>query len=87
MAAEETIFLDEIPDLPLSMQGKLASYFGIVPRVSNSNETQRSDRITKRGCKIGEKDEKSYDEYFTDSNPPFTLFLHSTSKQECGDCR
>ena len=26
--------------------GKLASYFGIVPRVSNSNETQRSGRIT-----------------------------------------
>lgn len=34
-------------------QGKLASYFGIVPRVANSNETQRSGRITKRGSKLG----------------------------------
>jgi len=34
-------------------EGKLASYFGIVPRVSNSNETQRSGRITKQGCKQG----------------------------------
>jgi transposase len=33
--------------------GKLAAYFGIVPRVSNSNETQRSGRITKRGSKLG----------------------------------
>ena len=30
-------------------EGKLAAYFGIVPRVSNSNETERSGRITKRG--------------------------------------
>lgn len=34
-------------------EGKLASYFGIVPRVSNSNETERSGRITKRGNKLG----------------------------------
>lgn len=34
-------------------EGKLAAYFGIVPRVSNSNETQHSGRITKRGSKIG----------------------------------
>ena len=34
-------------------EGKLASYFGIVPRVSNSNETERSGRITKRGTKLG----------------------------------
>jgi transposase len=34
-------------------EGKLASYFGIVPRVSNSNETHRSGRITKRGSKLG----------------------------------
>jgi len=34
-------------------EGKLAAYFGIVPRVSNSNETQHSGRITKRGCKLG----------------------------------
>ncbi len=33
--------------------GKLASYFGIVPRVSNSNEVTRSGRITKRGSKLG----------------------------------
>lgn len=33
--------------------GKLAAYFGIVPRVSNSNETERSGRITKRGSKLG----------------------------------
>ena len=34
-------------------EGKLAAYFGIVPRVNNSNETERSGRITKRGCKLG----------------------------------
>jgi transposase len=34
-------------------EGKLAAYFGIVPRVSNSNETQHSGRITKQGCKLG----------------------------------
>jgi len=34
-------------------EGKLASYFGIVPRVNNSNETYRSGRITKRGSKVG----------------------------------
>ena len=34
-------------------EGKLAAYFGIVPRVSNSNETNRSGRITKRGNKLG----------------------------------
>lgn len=34
-------------------EGKLASYFGIVPRVCNSNETERSGRITKRGSKLG----------------------------------
>jgi len=34
-------------------EGKLASYFGIVPRVNNSNETQHSGRITKRGAKLG----------------------------------
>ncbi|AXH29630.1 hypothetical protein CGC45_03055 [Francisella opportunistica] len=31
---------------------KLASYFGIVPRVSNSNETEKTGRITKRGNKL-----------------------------------
>jgi transposase len=34
-------------------EGKLAAYFGIVPRVSNSNETERSGRITKQGSKLG----------------------------------
>jgi transposase len=34
-------------------EGKLAAYFGIVPRVQNSNETERSGRITKRGNKLG----------------------------------
>jgi transposase len=32
---------------------KLASYFGIVPRVANSNETVKTGRITKRGSKTG----------------------------------
>jgi transposase len=34
-------------------EGKLAAYFGIVPRVSNSNETEHIGRITKRGTKLG----------------------------------
>ena len=34
-------------------EGKLAAYFGIVPRVQNSNETERAGRITKRGSKLG----------------------------------
>ena len=34
-------------------EGKLAAYFGIVPRVSSSNETEHSGRITKRGTKLG----------------------------------
>ncbi len=34
-------------------EGKLAAYFGIAPRVQNSNETERSGRITKRGTKLG----------------------------------
>lgn len=32
---------------------KLASYFGIVPKVANSNETVKTGRITKRGNKTG----------------------------------
>lgn len=32
---------------------KLAAYFGLVPRVSNSNERERSGRITKSGSKLG----------------------------------
>ena len=34
-------------------EAHLASYFGIVPRVANSNETERSGRIHKRGSKLG----------------------------------
>jgi len=34
-------------------EGKLAAYFGIVPRISISNETEHSGRITKRGTKLG----------------------------------
>lgn len=34
-------------------EAKLASYFGMVPRVSNSNESVRHGRITKRGSKLG----------------------------------
>jgi transposase len=32
--------------------GKLASYLGLVPRVQNSNETERSGHITKQGNKL-----------------------------------
>jgi transposase len=39
--------VNDFPD-----EGKLAAYFGIVPRVGNSNETERSGRITKRGNKL-----------------------------------
>lgn len=34
-------------------EGHLASYFGIVPRVSNSNQTEHSGHIHKRGSKLG----------------------------------
>jgi len=34
-------------------EGKLAAYFGNVPRVSNSNDSEHSGRITKRGTKLG----------------------------------
>ena len=43
--------IGNIHDFPA--EGKLAAYFGIVPRVSNSNATERSGRITKRGSKLG----------------------------------
>lgn len=36
-----------------SNASKLFAYFGIVPRVSNSNETEHRGRITKRGAKLG----------------------------------
>jgi transposase len=34
-------------------EGRLASYFGIVPRVRNSNETVHHGRITKQGSRMG----------------------------------
>lgn len=40
--------VNDFPD-----ESRLASYFGIVPRVSNSNQTERSGRIHKRGSKLG----------------------------------
>jgi transposase len=43
--------IGNVKDFP--EEGKLASYFGIVPRVQNSNETEHSGRITKRGTKLG----------------------------------
>ena len=49
-----TILLSIIGDIDdFESEGKLASYFGIVPRVRNSNETERTGRITKRGTKLG----------------------------------
>lgn len=49
-----TILLSIIGDIDdFESEGKLASYFGIVPRVRNSNETEHSGRITKRGTKLG----------------------------------
>jgi len=48
------ILLSVIGDVEdLANEGKLASYFGIIPRLSNSNERLRSERITKRGSKLG----------------------------------
>jgi transposase len=49
-----SILLSVIGDInDFADEGKLAAYFGIVPRVSNSNETHHSGRITKRGSKLG----------------------------------
>ncbi len=49
-----TVLLSVIGDVAdFSDKDKLASYFGVVPRVSNSNEIQHHGRITKRGSKIG----------------------------------
>ena len=49
-----TILLSVIGDVnDFANEGKLAAYFGIVPRVSNSNEIERSGKITKRGTKLG----------------------------------
>lgn len=42
--------IGDVSDFP--DEDKLASYFGIVPRVSNSNQTQHHGSITKRGSKL-----------------------------------
>jgi transposase len=43
--------IGDVRDFP--DEGRLASYFGIVPRIHHSNETEHSGRITKRGSKLG----------------------------------
>lgn len=49
-----SILLSVIGDInDFEDEGKLAAYFGIVPRVSRSNQTEHSGRITKRGSKLG----------------------------------
>lgn len=47
------ILLSVIGDInDFADESKLFAYFGIVPKVSNSNETERRGRITKRGTKL-----------------------------------
>jgi transposase len=47
------VFLATIGDVgDFEDEGKLGAYFGIVPRVSQSNESDRRGRITKRGNKL-----------------------------------
>jgi len=47
------VFLCTIGDIEdFAKAGNLAAYFGITPRVSQSNDSQRVGRITKRGNKI-----------------------------------
>jgi len=47
------IFLSAIGDVnDFETEDKLAAYFGIVPRVSQSNDTDHRGRITKRGNKL-----------------------------------
>jgi hypothetical protein len=49
-----SILLSVIGDIhDFADEGKLAACFGIVSQISNSNETERSGRITKRGNKLG----------------------------------
>ena len=43
--------IGDVSDFP--DESRLASYFGIVPRVANSNETEHSGHIHKRGSKLG----------------------------------
>lgn len=48
-----SILLSVIGDInDFESDKKLCAYLGMVPRVSNSNETERSGRITKRGNKL-----------------------------------
>lgn len=48
------ILLSVIGDVnDFASEKKLESYFGVVPKVSNSNETVNHGRITKRGSKLG----------------------------------
>jgi transposase len=48
-----TVLLSVIGDVEdFADENKLAAYFGIVPRVSDSNETVHHGRITKRGDKL-----------------------------------
>jgi len=49
-----SILLSVIGDInDFESEKKLDAYFGIVPRVSNSNETERQGHITKHGSKLG----------------------------------
>jgi transposase len=49
-----SILLSVIGDInDFENEKKLAAYFGIVPRVSNSNETEHQGHITKHGSKLG----------------------------------
>jgi transposase len=49
-----SILMSVIGDInDFETEKKLYSYFGIVPRVSNSNESEWQGRITKRGSKLG----------------------------------
>ena len=45
-----SILLSVIGDF--ATEGKLAAYLGLVPRVQNSNETERSGHITKQGSRL-----------------------------------
>jgi transposase len=49
-AATLLTVIGDVDDFPSAE--KLGAYLGLVPRVSNSNETLRSGRITKRGSKL-----------------------------------
>ncbi len=49
-----TILLSIIGDInDFADEKKLSAYFGLVPRVSQSNETHHQGRITKQGSKLG----------------------------------